>query len=69
MSVWREEGGGDGWRALLASPEELVEIRMLQRGTFTGWPVGSDDFVDRLERQFRGVLRPHQGSRPSTATA
>jgi hypothetical protein len=35
----------------LAEPEELLEIRALQRGTFTGRPVGSAEFLARLEQQ------------------
>jgi len=41
MSFWEEQGRQEGWRTLLASPEELLEIRMLLRGTFTGRPVGA----------------------------
>ena len=31
--------------ALPAEPEELVDIRALRRGTFTGRPVAEPDFV------------------------
>ncbi len=61
MSFWEEQGGRECWHTLLASPEELLEIRMLQRGTFTGRPVGSDQFLERLEQQTHRQLRPHQG--------
>lgn len=61
MTLWQEQGGREGWRRLLASPEELLEIRLLQRGTFTGRPIGSDDFIERLEEQTQRHLRPHQG--------
>jgi len=44
-------GGQQRWAALLAEPEELVEIRWLQRGTFTGRPVGDAAFVSRMEEQ------------------
>jgi len=44
-------GGAERWATLLAEPEELMEIRLLQRGTFTGRPVGDADFVSRLEHE------------------
>jgi len=68
MGVWRE-GGSDGWQALLASPEELLEIRKQQRGTFTSRAVGDDDFVGRLEQQFQEPLRPHQSVRLSVCNS
>ena len=68
MSFWEEQGGREGWKNLLASPEELLEIRLLQRGTFTGRPVGSDEFLERLEQQTHRQLRPHQGVRLLQAT-
>jgi putative transposase len=56
-------GGVERWRALLAEPEELMAIRALQRGTFTGRPVGDADFVAALERQLGRPLVSHQGRR------
>jgi len=43
--------GEERWKTLLAEPEELEAIRALQRGTFTGRPVGSAEFVASLERK------------------
>ena len=50
-AFYDEFGGKERWAALLAEPEELVEIRLLQRGTFTGRPVGDAAFVGRMEEQ------------------
>jgi len=44
-------GGRERWIALLAEPEELIGIRALQRGTFSGRPVGCPEFVAALELQ------------------
>ncbi len=60
MTLWAEQGGREGWQTLLAAEEELLEIRMLERGTFTGRPVGSDEFVEHLGQQTHRQLRPHQ---------
>lgn len=58
-----EAGGPERWAGLLAEPEELIDIRALQRGTFTGRPVGEPDFVARLEWQLGRRLASHQGQR------
>ena len=58
-----EAGGPERWAGLLAEPEELIDIRALQRGTFTGRPVGEPDFVARLEGQLGRPLALRQGQR------
>lgn len=63
LDFWRDVGGAERWRGLLASPEELAVIRLLQRGTFSGRPVGDDAFVSQVESQLGRVLRAHQGVR------
>jgi putative transposase len=57
------------WGALLATPEDLDTIRRLQRGTFSGRPVGSADFVEQLELGLGRGLRAHQGVRVQSAGA
>ena len=61
MAFWREVGGAARWRRLLATPEELAMMRSLQRGTFSGRPVGDEAFVAGLEAELKRTLRPHQG--------
>lgn len=62
--------------AVMARPAQAIAIgvphHITQRGwpaglsyrcgTFTGRPVGSDEFAERLEQTHR-KLRPHQGAR------
>jgi putative transposase len=60
---YSNSGGRERWTALLAEPEELAAIRALQRGTFTGRPLGSPDFVARLEQELGRPLAPRQGQR------
>jgi hypothetical protein len=55
-------GGRERWISLLAEPEKLAAIRALQRGTFTGRPVGSPEFVARLEQE---LGRPWRGAKAS----
>jgi len=56
-------GGPERWAGLLAEPEELIAVRALQRGTFTGRPVGDAAFVGALEDQLGRSLAPRQGQR------
>jgi putative transposase len=54
-------GGAERWRRLLAEPEEMLAIRRLQRGTFTGRPVGSPEFIARLEKELGRPLAARTG--------
>jgi putative transposase len=50
-SVWREQGGAEGWSELLTSPEELMALRLLRRCTFAGRPFGEERFVHEVEEK------------------
>ncbi len=61
---WRffeREGGVERWRPMLAEPEEILAVRRLQRGTFSGLPVGSPEFIQRLEKELGRPLAPRTG--------
>jgi len=58
-----ETGGAERWAALLAGPEELIDIRALQSGTFTGRPVGEPGFIASLEELPGRPLASRQGQR------
>jgi putative transposase len=69
MDFWKDRGAADAWRILLATPEELLEVRRLQQGTFTGRPLGSSVFIDELQTELQRILRPRQGVRARAAVA
>jgi putative transposase len=69
MRFWQDRGAAEDWRSLLATPEELLAVRLLQRATFTGRPVGSAGFIDHLETQLERTMRPHQGVRARAVAA
>ena len=60
--------GAERWKALLAEPEELEAIRALQRGTFTGRPVGSPEFVADLEKKLGRPLAMRSGREAGAAS-
>ena len=60
--------GAERWKTLLAEPEELEATRALQRGTFSGRPVGSPEFVAELERKLGRPLAIRLGQQADTAS-
>ena len=42
---WRQQGGVEGWRTLLAAPEDGADLRLLRRCTYAGRPFGDDPFT------------------------
>jgi putative transposase len=57
MDFWRGQGGASAWRELLATPEELLEMRLLRRCTYSGRPFGEEEFVASFEERFQRVWR------------
>jgi len=64
----RRPCGAEHWKALLAEPEELEATRALQRGTFSGRPVGSPEFVAELERKLGRPSAIRLGQQADTAS-
>jgi putative transposase len=52
VETWRQLGGAEAWRSLLATPDELTSLRLLRRCTYAGRPFGDDTFVKSLEDRF-----------------
>jgi putative transposase len=57
LAFWTEAGGAERWKGLQASPEELIQLRLLRRCTYAGRPFGEDSFVTSLEEQFQRSWR------------
>ncbi len=53
-----------GWRGFLRQGVEEVEAKRLERHVSSGLPLGSDDFVKRLERASGRRLRPQERGWP-----
>ena len=54
---WIQQGGSQGWEALLAAPEPALEMRLLRRCTYAGRPFGEAEFVGLFEERFQRVWR------------
>lgn len=52
MRFWEAFGGAESWSELLASPEELIRLRLLRRCTYAGRPFGEESFVQQFEEKF-----------------
>jgi putative transposase len=51
-SYWELLGQAEGWAALLATPEEREQTRLLRRCTYAGRPFGEEDFLVEMEQHF-----------------
>jgi putative transposase len=57
QDFWEEQGGAAGWRELLFSPEEAMDLRLLRRCTYAGRPYGDEGFVALFEERFQRKWR------------
>jgi putative transposase len=64
LEVWRRRWTARTWRQYLEEGESESELRALRRSTYTGRPLGSEEFVAGLEASTRRRLRAQKGGRP-----
>ncbi len=64
MEPWRKRWTHSEWREHLALGESAAEAGALRRCTHTGRPLGSSEFVARLEQATLRALAPCKGGRP-----
>ena len=69
MSTWRKSWTETSGRKFLEEGESESELRVLRRSTYTGRPLGSEDFVAGLEASTRRRLRAQKGGRPRRTSA
>lgn len=77
MQFWSSSGGARHWEDLLASPGDEGQLKRLKSATYSGKPLGSEDFVkkalsDLAARHAPDLDRKEQGSSlgfPSRAKA
>lgn len=46
------------WSEYLRLPEQAAELEKIRRHSRTGWPLGSDEFIEKLEAQTGRRLKP-----------
>ena len=64
MATWRREWSEAGWRKFLEAGETEDELSALRRCTHTGRPLGSAEFVRKLEHGSERQLASQKGGRP-----
>jgi putative transposase len=52
MDFWRQEGGAERWRCLLADRDEREAMRALEASTYAGRPFGDEEFVAAMAARF-----------------
>ena len=64
LDTWRSCWDFASWRRFLEAVGQERDIRELRANTHTGRPLGSQEFVDSLERILERPLVPSPGGRP-----
>jgi putative transposase len=64
MTPFADEWTAEGWRQYLGKAAGVEEAEAIRRSTHTGRPLGTADFVARLERALKRRLAPRKGGRP-----
>jgi putative transposase len=67
VATWSKRWSGATWREYLHCCENDAELRAIRRGTHTGRPLGSSEFVRSLEQATARRLQPQKGGRPRNA--
>jgi len=69
MEHWQKRWTVAEWREYVAEGESQNEVRALRQCTHTGRPLGSTEFVTRLEQATLRPLAPRKGGRPKKPAA
>ena len=69
MERWLQRWTTAEWKSYMAAGDSLNEVGELRQCTHTGRPMGSAEFVTRLEQATSRRLAPRKGGRPKNPTA
>ena len=68
METWSKQWTVSQWRMFLEVQETEAELAAIRQSTHTGRPLGSAEFIKKLEESTRRSLAPRRGGRPSKPT-
>jgi len=70
LELWRQVPGHERWTEVFGRPPSEESYREVRAATQSGLPLGNEEFVSRLERQFGRRLRPKKpGPEPKAKAA
>jgi len=71
LSAWRLRFNPESWkRCLQLGLADAQTVERLREATRSGWPLGSDEFLDRLERDLHAKVRKAKpGPTPASLAA
>ena len=69
MEMWKRRWTAATWRQYLQEGQSESELRGLRRSTYTGRPLGSVEFIARLEQVTHRRLSAQKGGRPRKTPA
>ena len=62
LRYWERSGGAETWREMFAAAGAEEHIERLRQCTYAGRPFGGEDFLVRMEEEFRRSWRREAGS-------
>jgi putative transposase len=65
MRPWVERWNAASWKEYLSAGETESELRAVRASTYTGRPLGTEEFVLALEEATHRALAPRKGGRPA----
>lgn len=69
LGPWQSRWSGAEWREYLADQESESDAVALRQCTHTGRPLGTEEFVKRLDQTMSRRLAPRKGGRPAMQEA
>jgi putative transposase len=68
MAPWRCHWSDGAWREYLRAGEKESDVAAIRRCTYTGRPLGTAEFIEKLEQKTRRRLALQKGGRPRKLT-
>ena len=63
IEQWQDHWSTSSWRAYLAAGETQSELAAIRHCTYTGRPLGTEEFVKQTEKSTRRRLAAQKGGR------
>jgi putative transposase len=64
MSFWQQHWNHSAWREYLGAQDSAADNEAIRQSTHTGRPLGTNEFIETLEKAMQRNLAPKKGGRP-----
>ena len=63
--LWSKQWNFKTWKEYLYDPGAEADAETIRQGTHTGRPLGSEEFIETVEKSVGRALTPQKGGRPA----